>query len=108
MSDQTEEEPLRVHLALAAIAGCASAAVLYALLRVAQAMLSPAPDPALVLWSEHSGFFWRAWTAAYTGGMIAFLVYVAARRDALRTARVVTWSIAVAATMIAAQGILVP
>lgn len=96
------------HLALAFIAACTSAVALYALLRVAQAMLFEEPDPALIIWSEHAGYYWRALTVSYAGGMIGFVVLILARRDLARTARAVSLSVVVAAIMIAAQGLLVP
>lgn len=30
-------------------------------------------------WSAHAGFFWRAWTAAYVGGMVGIIASTAAR-----------------------------
>lgn len=101
-------EPRSVRLALAAVAGCTASVAIYAVIRVAQSLLAPDPDPALVLWSEHSGYFWRAWTAAYAGGTAAFVAYLAAGRDAERTARVLEASVVAAALLLAAQGLLIP
>ena len=97
-----------VRAALAVVAGCTTAIALYALLRIAQKLLFPEPDPALVLWSEHAGFFWRAWTAAYVGGTGGFVAWIASGRDAAKTARVLASSIVVSALLVAAQGVLVP
>ncbi|MBX3205798.1 MAG: hypothetical protein KF764_12065 [Labilithrix sp.] len=102
------KEARSVRLALAIVAACASAAAIYAALRVAQAALRAEPDPALILWSEHAGYFWRAWTAAYAGGMVGFLAYAAAGRSAERTARVLAAAIVVATALLVAQGVLVP
>lgn len=97
-----------VRLALAAVATCTAAVALYAALRIAQKLLFPEPDPALVLWSEHAGYYWRAWTALYAGGMAGFVAYVASGRDAARTARVLASSVVASAILVAAQGVLVP
>lgn len=101
-------EPVAVRLALALIAMCTTAAALYALLRVAQALIFAEPDPALVIWSEHAGFFWRAWTVAYLGGMTAMLAWLASARHAQRVAAVLARALPIAAGMLAAQGLLVP
>ena len=97
-----------VRVGLAIVAACTTALVVYAALRVGQTLLVPEPDPALVLWSEHAGYFWRAWTAAYVGGMGGFVTYVAAARHAARTARVLATAIVAGGLLIAAQGVLVP
>lgn len=101
-------ESTGVRLALAAISACSAAVMLYAGLRVVQKLLFPEPDPALVVWSAHSGFFWRAWTAAYVAASIGFAVYVATRRDPARLARILATSVVVAAVLIAVQGLLLP
>jgi hypothetical protein len=97
-----------VRFALAAIAACAAATLFYAGLRVAQALLFAEPDPALVIWSPHAGFYWRSWTAAYAGGMVGFLAYVAAARRPGASARVISALVVGASAAIAAQGLLVP
>ena len=38
------------------------------------------PDPALVIYSEHAAYFWRAWTAAYLGAMVGFAAWLVAGR----------------------------
>jgi hypothetical protein len=103
MSDRT-----RVRLALAVVAACVASAALYAVLRIVQKLLFSEPDPALVVWSAHAGFFWRAWTSVYGGGMLGFVAWVAAGRDATRTARVLATALVVAALLIVAQGVLIP
>jgi len=101
-------EKWQVRAGLSAVAACTTAAALYALVRVAQALLFPEPDPALVIWSEHAGFFWRALTVGYVGGMAAFLAWVASARGAARVAEVLARAVPVAAALLAAQAILVP
>ncbi|MBX3192204.1 MAG: hypothetical protein KF819_34765 [Labilithrix sp.] len=100
--------PVRVRLALAIIAACATSVALYAIIRVAQALLFQEADPALVIWSAHAGFFWRAWTAAYFGAMVGFVAWIAASRDPGRLASILARAVPVAAVLGAAQGLLVP
>jgi hypothetical protein len=97
-----------VRVAIGAIAGCTTAVALYAIIRIAQALLFSEPDPALVIWSEHAGFFWRSWTAVYVGGMIGFVAYVAAGREPERTTRALAIFVVGAALLVAVQGVLVP
>ncbi len=94
--------PPRLGIALAA--GCTGAALLYSLLRIVQAVLLPEPDPATVLWSEHSGFFWRAWIAAYAAGALAFVAWLFPDR-ALRLLARAVMPVAIA---VAVQAALVP
>lgn len=103
-----KREPTSVRLALSVIAACATAAGLYAILRVAQALIFAEPDPALVIWSEHAGYFWRGWTVAYVGGMVGFVTWLASGRDAARVAGVLARAVPAAAALLAAQGVLVP
>ncbi len=101
-------EATRTRLALAVVAACTAATALYGIVRVAQALLFPEPDPALVIWSEHAGFFWRAWTVAYVGGMVGILTWAVAERDPARVARALATAVPIAALVVAAQGLLVP
>ncbi|MDB4936122.1 MAG: hypothetical protein JWP87_3094 [Labilithrix sp.] len=98
----------RVRVGLAVVAACGSAVGLYGVLRVAQAIVFPESDPAMVIWSEHAGFFWRVWTVGYIGGMVGILTWMAAGRDAARVARVLVRALPVAAGLLAAQAIFVP
>lgn len=99
---------IRVRLALAFGAACTTATGLYAVLRVAQAILFPEPDPALVLWSAHAGFFWRAWTVAYVGGMAAVLAWLASAQRPERVARALARAVPAATALLAVQAALVP
>jgi hypothetical protein len=101
-------ERWQVRVGLSLVAGCTTAAALYALLRGAQALLFKEPNPALVIWSEHAGFFWRALTVGYVGGMVALLTWLASARSAPRVAEVLARAVPVAASLLAAQAILVP
>jgi hypothetical protein len=100
--------PLALRMALAVIATCTSAMVIYALLRIAQAVVVPEPDPAHALPSEHAGYFWRAWTAVYVGGTFGFAAYLVAGKAPQRTARFLARAVVVAALLLAAQALLVP
>lgn len=97
-----------VRLGLAVVALCTTSAALYAILRVAQALIFTEPDPALVIWSEHAGFFWRSWTVVYVGGMAAFLTWLASARHAPRVAAFLSKAVAVSAVLLTAQALLVP
>ena len=101
-------EPAVVRLGLAIVAACATAIALYAALRVVQALLFKEPDPALVIWSEHAGFFWRALTVGYVGGMAGIVAWLASARHAARVAAVLAKAVPIAAALLAAQGLLVP
>lgn len=98
----------RERLGLALVAACTAAIFVYAALRVVQAVVLPEPDPALVLWSEHAGFFWRSWTAAYAGGTAGFVAWTLAGRDPARVTRVLARAVPTAAAALTAQGVLVP
>jgi hypothetical protein len=101
-------EPAAVRLGLALVAMCTSATALYAVVRVVQALVFPEPDPALIIWSEHAGFFWRSWTVAYVGGMAAFLAYLASARHAPALASFLARAVPFAAALLTAQALLVP
>ena len=79
----------------------------YAVVRTGQHLLFTEPDPAALIWSAHAGFFWRAWTVAYAGGMAAFAVLVAPHRTGL-AARALAPGIAVAASLLVLQTIFFP
>ena len=101
-------EPWQVRVGLSAVAACTTAAGLYALVRIAQSLLFAEPDPALVIWSEHAGFFWRALTVGYVGGMVGFVTWLASARHAQGVAAVLARAVPIAAALLAAQGLLVP
>jgi hypothetical protein len=80
----------------------------YAVMRAVQRMLLESPDPAAIGWSPHAGYFWRAWTVAYAGGMAAFAAFVLARGRTAAAARALAPAIAVAAALLALQSALLP
>jgi hypothetical protein len=102
----TPEMPRRV--ALGFTAACVVAVGLYGVLRVVQFFLFPDPNPALVIWSAHAGYFWRIWTVGYAGGMAGLFAFFAARRDPARVVRVLLPALTIAAVIIFAQGVFVP
>ncbi|MCL2724971.1 MAG: hypothetical protein FWD69_11100 [Polyangiaceae bacterium] len=105
MSDQ---QPTRIRLALVTIAALTAAGALYAILRIGQALVFREADPALIFYSPHAGYFWRAWTAAYLGVMAGFCVWVWSQANAARVARVLAGGVIVTAAIALAQSVLVP
>ena len=101
-------ERVTVRAGLAVVAACTTAAALYAIIRVAQALIFPEPDPALIIWSEHAGFFWRVWTVFYLGGMSAFITWLLSARYAAAIASFLGWALPASALLLAAQSVLVP
>jgi hypothetical protein len=101
-----ERASVRAALSFAASATAAVAA--YAGLRLAQGLLLTEPDPALVVWSEHAGYFWRAWTAVYAGGTAGFVAWLASRDSAARVATILSAAVPAAAAVLAAQATLLP
>jgi hypothetical protein len=101
----------KIRLAISFIAACATAIGLYAILRTFQALLKPDPDPALIIWSEHAGYFWRSWTVAYAGGMIGFVVWLISghKKTSLdQLTKIIARVTLIALVLIALQGVLVP
>ena len=97
-----------VTCALAVAWGLVVAVGAYAVVRAIQCLVYPAPDPAALVWSAHAGFFWRAWTVAYFGGVAAFVTFVVARGRNGAAARALAPAIAVAVTLLALQSALLP
>lgn len=93
---------------VALLAGLEVAALAYPVLRTYQFFVHPEPNPALVLWSEHAGFFWRVWTSVYLGGMAAMVTGWVAGRDVARVAQAVAWAFPGVAVVVVVQGVLVP
>jgi hypothetical protein len=95
-------------LALALAWGAVVSVAMYAVVRAIQFFLYPDPNPATVVWSAHAGYFWRAWTVAYAGGIAAFAAFVFARRAPERIARALVPALTVAAALLAVQTALLP
>lgn len=80
----------------------------YATLRAIQQLLVPDPDPRLVAWSAHAGYFWRAWTVSYVGGIAGFVVLLIARQRVDGMARALVPAVGVAAALLALQAAFFP
>ncbi len=98
----------RVSLTVSTAWGLLVSIAAYAILRAVQALLFPAPDPARLVWSAHAGFFWRAWTVTYAGGMATFVTLALVRGQTERAARALAPAVVVAATLIALQSVFFP
>ncbi len=96
--------PTRPRLAVAVIAACTSAMAAYALLRVGQWLVFTEPDPALVIYSAHAGYFWRSWIAAYFGVACGFAAWLVAARIARHLAA----GVVIATTLLVVQSLFVP
>jgi hypothetical protein len=90
------------------IAGLLSIPATYAGLRAYEVLLGTEPNPARIVWSPHIAVFWRIAVASYAAGMVAPLVYMAARRDLVRVMRMLCASVLVVGAMIGIQGVLMP
>jgi len=90
------------------VAALLSMPATYALLRAYDVVFRSEPNPAKVVWSPHIAMFWRLGIGVYVAGMLAPLVYMAARRDLARTTRALCGSVFVIGAMIGIQGLLMP
>jgi hypothetical protein len=80
----------------------------YAVVRSIQFFLYPDPNPATLVWSAHAGYFWRAWTCGYAGGISVFIAYLFARRGVDKAARVLVPAAGIAAGLLALQSLVFP
>jgi hypothetical protein len=98
----------RVRVAISLAWGLVVTAGAYAVVRAIQHFVYPEPNPAIVAWSAHAGFFWRSWTVGYAGGMAAFVAAVASRGHTQAAARALAPAVAIAAGLVAVQSGLMP
>jgi hypothetical protein len=106
----------RLRLAVAAAWGLVFATGAYAIVRAAQSLASPtsatphdgAAPGALVNWGVHAGFFWRAWTVGYAGGLAAFVVFLAARDRTETAGRALGPAIVIATALLGVQSAFLP
>lgn len=91
-----------------AVAALVSMPATYALLRAYDVAFRSEPNPANIVWSPHIAMFWRLAVGVYVAGMVAPLVYMAARRDLERTTRILSMSVLVVGAIIGVQGLLMP
>ena len=99
---------MRMRLGLALVWGLATAVLLYAVVRAVQYFLFPDPNPVLVVWSPHAGYFWRSWIVSYGGGLAAFIVFFASRTAAPKLARALPAALLASAAVLVAQTIVFP
>jgi hypothetical protein len=93
---------------VASVWGLVVAVGAYAIVRGIQFFLYPDPNPATLVWSAHAGFFWRAWTCAYAGGIAAFVAFLFARTRVEGAARALVPAIGLAAALLALQTAVFP
>jgi len=67
----------------ALLVGLLAAAALYPTMRVVEALATAPVDPARVVYSEHSGYFWRIWLVLYAGAGVAVAAWMAPPRAGL-------------------------
>jgi hypothetical protein len=99
---------VRTPAVLGALGALVFAPTAYATLRLASARLFPEPRPEEVLWSLHSGFVWRALTAAYVAALVGAAVAFVARHYPDTVIRALVPGAIVGAALLLAQGLLVP
>ena len=99
---------MRQRLVLAALSACVVAVLVYAATRAAQALFTPEPNPATIIWSAHAGYFWRAITSAYAAGAVAFAAFLHARARAEQLATWLVRGVRLAAWAIVLQAMLFP
>jgi hypothetical protein len=80
----------------------------YAVVRTIQFFVYPDPNPRAVVWSAHAGYFWRAWTVSYAGGIAAFVALLLTRRRLDTLARALVPAVGIAAALLALQAGLFP
>jgi hypothetical protein len=97
-----------VTLALSVAWGLVVAVGAYAIVRAIQHAVYPEPNPAALVWSAHAGFFWRAWTVSYLGGVGAFVAFVVSRGRAEASARALAPAIAIATGLLVVQSVFLP
>lgn len=88
--------------------GAATAVLAYAGVRALERALFPEPNPAMLIWADHSPFTWRAAMALYLGGAGAFGGYLLAARSPGSAARALLAATAAALAAIVVQGALLP
>jgi hypothetical protein len=90
------------------VAGLLVIPATYAVLRGYDVLFKAEANPATVIWSNRIAMFWRLSIGGYFAGMVAFVVYLAARRNLARTIQTLDVLVLVVAAMITVQGLLLP
>jgi hypothetical protein len=80
----------------------------YGVMRMFEVTFGNEPDPAKVVWSPHSGFFWRCLTVLYAGGIAAFVAWAAAKGHREAATRALGPALAIATGLLALQALFFP
>jgi hypothetical protein len=88
--------------------GLQVAVATYAVVRAIQFLVYPDPNPAAVVWSAHSGYFWRILTVSYGGAIATFVALLVVRGRTEASARALVPAIALCAAALALQAALCP
>jgi hypothetical protein len=94
--------------AVSVVWGLVVAVGAYAIGRTVQCIVSPDPNPRAIVWSAHSGYFWRALTVCYAGGIVAFVVQLVAGTHLEVLARGLGRAIWIVAALLALQAAFFP
>ena len=90
------------------VAGLVSIPATYSLLRGYDVLFRTEANAAKVVWSPHIAMFWRICIGGYLAGMLATLVFLAARHDLHRTMQVLSASVLVVGALALVQGLFLP
>jgi hypothetical protein len=104
----TGEQRLLLSVATSLAWGLVVAVGAYALVRTLQFFVYPDPNPATLVWSAHAGYFWRALTVAYAGGIAAFVAFPILRTRPDAGVRALAPAIAVAGALLLLQVLFFP
>jgi hypothetical protein len=104
----TERNAFAVVAATSLAWGLLVAVGAYAVVRAIQFFVYPDPNPATLVWSAHAGYFWRAWTVGYAGGIATFIAFPIVRGRIERAVRALAPAVAVAAGLLALQALFLP
>jgi hypothetical protein len=88
--------------------GIVIAVASYAVVRAIAFFVYPEPNPAGLVWSTHSGYFWRIWTVGYAGGIGSFVAYLLIRPRHAAAARALGPALVVASALLVLQAALFP
>jgi hypothetical protein len=91
--------------ALAVAFGSSVAALAYAVFRAAAFFATHEPDPALVIWSEHAGFYWRSTTAIFAGVLAGLAAAISPEE---RIAKLLAPTMMLSAALLALQALFIP
>lgn len=96
----------RIFAALSA--ACASAVVAYVSVRIAEFLFFPRGNPAVIVWSEQSGFVWRIAAALYIAGASFFGAHALLLRSPELASRLLSRLVTAALVCAVLQSIALP